>query len=268
LGSDDYKAETRLYGESEEWYRYNVLETGLRSQISKNLNKYLTAAVFVQGKEVSTTDEGIATADLGQTKYFVSSAGASLTLDTRSPDKLNPRSGWIGDIIGEIASSSLGSTIQFTRATGRLTYYFPVTANTLLALGARAGWMTPLSGDAFNIPIEERFFNGGSTSVRSFPERRLGPTDYHGYTIVGDTFMTYNAEYQFPIYGGVIGAAFIDAGSVGETSGDTGPMRFGVGPGLRYASPVGPLRIDVGFNPDRRPGERHMMIQISVGMAF
>jgi outer membrane protein assembly complex protein YaeT len=268
LGSDDYKAETRLYGESEEWYRYNVLETGLRSQISKNLNKYLTAAVFVQGKEVSTTDEGIATADLGQTKYFVSSAGASLTLDTRSPDKLNPRSGWIGDIIGEIASSSLGSTIQFTRATGRLTYYFPVTANTLLALGARAGWMTPLSGDAFNIPIEERFFNGGSTSVRSFPERRLGPTDYHGYTIGGDTFMTYNAEYQFPIYGGVIGAAFIDAGSVGETSGDTGPMRFGVGPGLRYASPVGPLRIDVGFNPDRRPGERHMMIQISVGMAF
>jgi outer membrane translocation and assembly module TamA len=128
--------------------------------------------------------------------------------------------------------------------------------------------MTPLSGDADNIPIDERFFNGGSTSVRSFPERRLGPADYHGYTIGGDTFTTFNAEYQFPLYNTILGAVFIDAGSVGATPGDMGPMRFGVGPGLRYASPVGPVRIDVGFNPDRATGERHMMIHISFGMAF
>jgi outer membrane translocation and assembly module TamA len=47
-----------------------------------------------------------------------------------------------------------------------------------------------------------------------------------------------------------------------------GPMRFGIGPGLRYASPVGPVRIDVGFNPDRRTGERRMVIHVSFGMAF
>jgi len=80
--------------------------------------------------------------------------------------------------------------------------------------------------------------------------------------------MTFNAEYQFPLYGQLIGAVFTDAGSVGETPADTGPLRYAVGPGLRYASPVGPLRIDVGFNPDRRTGERHMMIHISFGMAF
>jgi outer membrane translocation and assembly module TamA len=60
----------------------------------------------------------------------------------------------------------------------------------------------------------------------------------------------------------------MDAGSVGDAPGQIGPMRFAIGPGLRYASPVGPARIDVGFNPDRQPGERHFMIQISVGMAF
>jgi outer membrane protein insertion porin family len=264
----DYKFETRIFGQSEDWFKYNVFETGIRPQISKDLTKNLQAAVFMQGKEVSTTDEGIAAADLGPDKYFVSSAGASITLDTRGPDKLNPRSGIIADAISEVASAALGSTVSFARVTGRFTYYIPLTSKTLLALGARAGWMTPLHGSPDEIPIDERFFNGGSTSVRSFPERRLGPSDYHGYTIGGDTFTTFNAEYQFPLYNPILGAIFCDAGSVGANSGEIGPMRFAIGPGLRYASPVGPARIDVGFNPDRQPGERHLMIQISVGMAF
>ena len=263
-----YKFETRIYGQTEDWYRYNVFETGIRPQISKDINPYLTAAIFLQGREVETTDEGITPSMLGPAHYFVSSIGSSLTLDTRTPDKLNPRQGLIGDVIGEVATASLGSTVEYVRGTARLTYYIPLTSRTLLALGARGGWMDPLDGGAESIPLDERFFNGGSTTVRSFPERRLGPTDYHGYNVGGDTFMTFNAEYQFPLYGQLIGAVFTDAGSVGETPADTGPLRYAVGPGLRYASPVGPLRIDVGFNPDRRTGERHMMIHISFGMAF
>jgi outer membrane protein assembly complex protein YaeT len=264
----DFKFEARLFGQSEEWYRYNVLETGIRPRLSRKITKNLEAAVFVQGKEVKVTDEGISPSMLGPTSYFVSTIGGSLTLDTRSPDKLNPRSGLIGDVIGEVASSALGSTVEFARATGRLTYYIPTSTHTLLALGGRAGWMQPLHGNPDDIPIDERFFNGGSTSVRSFLERRLGPTDYHGYTVGGDTFTTFNAEYQFPLYGSIIGAAFADAGSVGDSPSAIGPMRYGVGPGLRYASPVGPLRIDIGFNPDRREGERRMVIHISFGMAF
>jgi outer membrane translocation and assembly module TamA len=104
--------------------------------------------------------------------------------------------------------------------------------------------------------------------VRSFLERRLGPSDWHGYTIGGDTFTTFNAEYQFPVFGSLIGAVFADAGSVGGSPDSMGSMRYGVGPGIRYGSPVGPLRVDVGFNPDRRTGERQMVIQISFGMAF
>jgi outer membrane protein assembly complex protein YaeT len=264
----DYAFQMRLFGQSEEWYRYNVFETGFRPQISKQITKQLQAAVFMEGKEVSTTDEGIDPSVIGPTKYFVSSIGSSLTLDTRAPDKLNPRQGLIGDIVGEIASTSLGSTVEFMRATARLTYYLPLTSRTLLALGARGGWMRPLGGNADDLPLDERFFNGGSQSVRSFPERRLGPEDWHGYPIGGDTFTTCNVEYQFPLYGSLIGALFADAGSVGASPTTMGRMRYGVGPGLRYASPVGPLRIDLGFNPDRRRGERRMVIHISFGMAF
>ncbi|MGA3170835.1 MAG: BamA/TamA family outer membrane protein [Chthoniobacteraceae bacterium] len=268
LLESDYQLDARLFGQSEQWYRYSVFETGFKPQISKQITQQLDAAVFLQAKEVSTTDQGIDPSEIGPTSYFVSTAGASLTLDTRAPDKLNPRSGMIGTLIGEVASSALGSTVEFARVTGRLSYYIPVTANTLLALGARGGWMEPLEGNSDDIPIDERFFNGGSRSVRSFPERRLGPEDWHGYPIGGDTFTTFNIEYNFPVYGSLIGAVFADAGSVGATPNSVGTMRYGVGPGLRYASPVGPLRVDVGINPDRRTGERHVMFQISFGMAF
>jgi outer membrane protein assembly factor BamA len=265
--NSDYKFETRIYGESEDWYRYNTFDIGIRPRISKDLTKYLTGSVFLEGKEITVTDEGIAPSLLGPTQSFVSSAGGSLTLDTRT-DKLNPRQGVIADVIGEVATSAIGSNEEFARVTGRFTYYIPVTSKTLIALGARAGWLDPLRGNPDDISIGERFFNGGSTTVRSFPERRLGPSDYHGYNIGGDTFQTYNAEYQFPIHDAILGAVFADAGSVGRTPSKTGPMRFALGPGLRYASPVGPARLDIGFNPDRRTGERHFMIQISVGMAF
>jgi len=266
--NSDYALDVRLYGQSEQWYRYKVLETGIRPQISRQITKQLQAAVFFSAKQVNTQDQGIDPSKIGRTSYFVSSAGASLTFDTRKPDKLSPREGMIGSLVGEVASSSLGSTVQFARATAGLSYYIPVTSNTLLALGAHGGWMTPLEGSPDDIPIDERFFNGGSRSVRSFPERRLGPTDWHGYPIGGDTFTTFNAEYQFPVWGQLIGAVFADAGSVGENPDSVGTMRYAVGPGLRYGSPVGPLRFDVGINPDRSPGERRVMFQISFGMAF
>jgi len=268
LFESDFALKVRLYGESEQWYKYKVLETGFRPEISRQLTKQLQASVFALAKEVSTTDEGIDSSVIGNTEYFVSSLGTSLTLDTRSPDKLNPRQGLIGDVVADVASTALESSVEFVRATGRLSYYIPVTSKSMLALGARAGWMRPLSGNPIDIPINERFFNGGSRSVRSFPERRLGPMDWHGYNIGGDTFTTFNAEYQFPVFGDLLGAIFADAGSVGYTSHNFGLMRYAVGPGLRYASPVGPLRLDVGYNPDHRNGERHFMVQISFGMAF
>jgi outer membrane protein assembly complex protein YaeT len=264
-----YQFETRAFGESEDWYRYNELEEGIRPQFSRQITKQFQVALFAQAKEVTITDEGITpVALLGREHYLVNTIGTSVTLDTRSPDKLNPRQGVLADLIADAATRALGSKVDFGRVTGKLTYYIPVTSKTLLALGARAGWMDPLHGAYTEIPIGERFFNGGSTSVRSFPERRLSPTDHHGYNIGGDTFTTFNVEYQFPLYGSVIGALFTDAGSVGASPTDMGAMRYAVGPGLRYASPVGPARLDIAFNPDRQTGERMMMIQISVGMAF
>src|SRR5207248_9445645 len=116
--------------------------------------------------------------------------------------------------------------------------------------------------DALPISIDERFFNGGSTTVRSFAERDLGPHN-RGNSIGGEFFSVFNVEFTFPLYGELLGAAFFDAGNLLPSSNDPfasvtagfHEMRYAVGLGLRYKLPIGPIRLDYGYNPDRRPSE-------------
>ncbi len=126
-----------------------------------------------------------------------------------------------------------------------------------------------------DIPIDERFFNGGSTTVRSFAERDLGPHD-NGDPIGGEFFTVFNVEYTFPIYGELQGAAFVDAGNLlpglddlfdGVTA-SFDDMRYAVGLGLRYKLPIGPIRLDYGYNPDRHEDEDTGAFHFSFGFAF
>jgi outer membrane translocation and assembly module TamA len=133
-------------------------------------------------------------------------------------------------------------------------------------LGARVGAIQPATS---SIPIDARFFNGGATTVRSFAERELGPKDKQNNPLGGEFYTVLNAEFTFPISGGLKGAVFVDAGNL--TSWDQAgfdDMRTGIGVGLGYALPVGPLRLDFGINPDRRRGEDFGAFHFSFGAAF
>jgi outer membrane protein assembly factor BamA len=124
--------------------------------------------------------------------------------------------------------------------------------------------------EANTLPIDERFFNGGGTTVRSFTERDLGPHDLHGHPLGGEFYTVFNAEYTFPIFGELQGAVFADAGNLLPTSDQPGldDMRYALGLGLRYKLPIGPIRLDYGFNPDRHPGEDFGAFNVSFGFAF
>ena len=143
-----------------------------------------------------------------------------------------------------------------------------------LAFGARVGIIHSLTGggsdEATAIPIDERFFNGGADTVRSFGERDLGPHDNHGHPVGGEFFTVFNVEYTFPILGELQGAIFTDAGNLLPTSEDIGlnDMRYAIGAGLRYKLPVGPIRLDYGVNPDPRPFEDFGAFHFSFGFAF
>ena len=119
---------------------------------------------------------------------------------------------------------------------------------------------------AAGVPIDERFFNGGSTTVRSFYETELSPKDTENHPIGGLARSIFNVEYDVPIYGDLVGAAFFDAGGTGNTPLDN--FATAVGGGVRYNLPIGPVRVDYGVNPAPRKNQSSSVLSLSFGFAF
>lgn len=198
----------------------------------------------------------------------LSSFRAELTLDRRD-DILEPRRGSIHHVGVEYAGSELGSSIDFLRYTFRASYIIPVWRNVGLALSGRGGVIRAV-GSTREIPLQERFFSGGARSVRSYPEREMGPKDLGNHPIGGESFLTLNAEVRFPIYGPVRGVLFYDMGNLTVRSSDFGFRDFNhaIGTGLRIATPIGPIRFDAGYNPDRDHGEDLWALHFNLGYPF
>ena len=272
---------------------YSKFELGGRVTLSRQItDKYSIGLVF-GGRHVEITDATIKPEFLGRTSYFISSVGFTQTLDLRKNPLVAPR-GFVFDNTVDLATSVIGSDIDLLRSTGRVSYYLSFAPDqpqlvaedleksslrkwferSLLAFGARAGVVYPLdtagSSAALAIPIDERFFTGGSTTVRSFAERDLGPRDLRGNPIGGEFYSIFNVEYTFPIYGELLGAVFVDAGNLLPDARSPGlnDMRYGIGAGLRYNLPIGPVRIDYGVNPSPREDEAFGAFHFSFGFAF
>src|ERR1700736_3818070 len=234
---------------------YSKFELGGRLELSRKITKQYEAGLSFSGRHVEVTSADIKDIFLGQTSYYVNTIGFTHTLDLRKSPLVSPRGLVVNNTV-DVATSGWGSDIEFVRATGRASYYIGfgeesqapgVTlaedpnrsaferwySQTLLAFGARGGVIHNLGSEStpFDLPIDERFFNGGSTTVRSFSERDLGPHDRRGHPLGGEFFTVFNAEYTFPIYGELQGALFVDAGNLLPSSDDPGfnDMRYAIG---------------------------------------
>ena len=120
------------------------------------------------------------------------------------------------------------------------------------------------------LPLFERFYLGGPNSVRSFKFRQLSPQDESGNRIGGNSEVLGNLEYLIPLPLGFRLAGFFDIGQVYGFGSDfdLSTLRKAAGPGFRWQSPFGPIRIDYGVNLDRKKGENFGAVQFSVGTPF
>ena len=289
LFDTEYALKARLYALTFDFDAYEKFEAGARVDLSRKITKQYEVGVVATARHVEVTDSDIPPALLGRTSYQVNSLGYTQTLDLRKSPLTQPR-GVVFDNTFDYASEAFGSEIEFVRSTARVSYYLPfapekkvVNVNpdadeedggfgrwfrrSHVAAGARVGVIHGLGGT--EIPIDERFYNGGGTTVRSYPERELGPK-FDGDEIGGEFFTVFNLEYTFPIWGELMGAVFFDAGNLLPYVEDAGfsDMRYAIGFGLRYALPIGPLRIDYGINPDPRGDDPFGAFHFSFGFAF
>ncbi len=292
----DFVFTARAFALTFDYDGYTKFELGGRFELSRKITKNDEIALIFSPRHVEITDSQIRPNFLlGPSEYQVDTIGLTNTLDMRESPYVNPRGFLVANTL-DVAASGLGSDIEFIRGTMRVGYYLPFGPKPLtpgvvddqstesgfprwfhqssIAFGARVGIIHSLSGsggdEATAIPIDERFFIGGASTVRSFGERELGPHDNHGHPVGGEFYTVFNAEYTFPIFGELQGAIFTDAGNLLPTSEDIGlsDMRYAIGAGLRYKLPVGPIRLDYGVNPDPHQFEDFGAFHFSFGFAF
>ena len=254
---------TRLFLRNRIELGYEKREAGLRGQLSRKLTPHLQVAAFGVIRTVEISNAELLEADLGDAAYQIGTAGLSATYDRRN-SVLNPTSGWIAALNADTNTLDNGHT--FARTTGRLSWHYPLPGKIRFAASARVGLLSQKSA----VPIDERFFLGGSTTVRSFQQRELGLEPGKPAPTGGSAYSLVNLEADFPLWNKVRGTLFFDSGSL-SPDGLTVPtsnFRSAVGLGLRYALPVGPIRLDVGINPSPRPAEAWGATNLSFGFAF
>ncbi len=126
------------------------------------------------------------------------------------------------------------------------------------------------SGRDHDLQIFRRFFAGGINSTRGYGRYKVGPLTDGRDPIGGRSLLEWNLEFRTPLYGGLGGVVFFDAGEVRlpPFSYNTADLQFGVGFGLRYQTIVGPIRVDLGFPLERPRGEAGWQVHFSIGQAF
>lgn len=208
------------------------------------------------------------------------SLGPFVIYDDRD-NSFAPHSGIFDSLRLRVAPTQLGSQIPFFKLTGQHAQYVPITDGLTFVYVARGGYAVPFNGGDI-IPIRERFFLGGGTTVRGFAENSIGPTggptvDPYGQIVNpggdplgGDLAINLNTELRFPLLYGFGGVGFVDGGGVylQDLSISIHNFRRSAGLGLRYMTPVGPLSLDYGFKLDRRTGESVGEVHFSVGTIF
>ena len=128
------------------------------------------------------------------------------------------------------------------------------------------------------MPFSRKFFLGGATSVRGWGRYELSPLSESGLPIGGNSMFEYSLEGRERLIGSFGAVLFFDTGNVWANSWDIrlNDLRYAVGPGLRYQTPVGPIRFDFGYQLNPIPGlivngtpqSRRWRIHFSIGQAF
>ena len=201
--------------------------------------------------------------------YSVTSLTGSFIWDRRN-DPINPHRGSFLSLALEKAFPLLEDESNYVKTFIRNQHYVPILSEVIFNMTFRLGF----GGGKMNIPIHERFFAGGSNSFRGERFDELGPVDeVSGKPVGGEALLLLNFEVTFPIFSAfrdLRGTFFYDVGNVFERIEDIAlvSMQNAVGFGIRYRTPLGPIRLELGWNLNDPREERKPLVFFTIGNLF
>lgn len=187
----------------------------------------------------------------------------------RSDDPLNPKSGFRLRANIQPTAVAGDDSLLFLRTDLQGSAYLPIQDGGKTVLAGRARIGSILGGEELTIPSDRLFYSGGAGSVRGFEYQGVGPRLPDGTPRGGLSLFETSLEVRRDIGRNFGAAVFVDAGSIGfQEYPNFNNLRYAVGAGVRYNLPFGPIRADIAFPLDRRPGDSDFQIYVSLGQAF
>src|SRR5271157_200794 len=259
---------TGLYEDSSDIRTFSYKREEASAQLSQRLSKATTLFYRYTYRRV-----GIDQATLKITSFLIPLLSQPVRLglisggliQDRRDDPVDPHRGFYNTLDVGLAEHAFGSQRNFLRFLARNATYHPIGKKVVLARSTEFGdiYAFRYSGDPLDaIPLPERFFGGGGTSQRGFPENQAGPRDpVTGFPLGGTAVLFNQTELRFPLIGENFGGVlFHDAGNAYSSLGnlsfrvsqrnlrDFDYMVHAVGFGIRYRTPVGPIRVDLAYS--------------------
>ena len=260
-----------IYNQNRDFGDYDKSSVGGRLRLGTMLVEYtrLFWSYSYDVSDISNIDSDVS--DLvrdSRGTNVTSSTTVSLKYDSRDR-KFNPTEGHSDTVSVEYAG--LGGDIGFTKYLAESGWYYPLFLSTVGLLHGKGGYVREHSTGF--LPDYERFYLGGMNSVRGFGWRDIHAEDKNGDDIGGDQFIQFNIEWIIPLVkdAGLMGVFFVDAGNVygDDEKFDPTDLRKGGGAGIRWFSPMGPIRLEYGWILDpKRNEDTGGRWEFSVGTLF
>ena len=279
---------------------FNFRTREVRGEAGMHLSRYVSVAARYAFQHTKLFDEKFAPDDpvvplidrlFPQVR--LSKFSNSVIRDSRD-DLLDPSRGSFLALNSDVAARGIGSEVGFVKTFAQAFQYYrlPLRRRIILATAQRVGLAhgfprtvqtteedgSVTSQTVQDLPASERFFAGGDTTVRGFSLDRLGTEktiSESGFPTGGNGEIVLNVELRIDAAKGLAGVTFLDAGNIFPNASDLDvtDLRPAAGFGVHYRSPVGPIRVELGFNLAPRvlvPGtrEKRMVLHISLGQAF
>ncbi|HUK33310.1 MAG TPA: outer membrane protein assembly factor, partial [Vicinamibacterales bacterium] len=290
-----FEPHTSLHVVGQQWYSYtpayNSTTTGVTTGATYRLRQNTTASLSVTS-EYDTSSIAPSVQNNAQLRNNLIALG--LNPDTNeqrgqlnsikieghhstADNILNPHSGYQLTLAFEQAGQLLPGTFKFTQVTGEARHYLPFGTRVVWANRAQFGNLAAATSDPATVPFSRKFFLGGANSIRGWGIYEVSPLA-DGLPVGGNSMFLFSSEARAIIHGNFGAVAFLDTGNVWANSWavNLGDLRYAVGSGLRYTTPVGPLRIDFGYQLNPIPGllvngspqTRRWRVHFSIGQAF
>jgi outer membrane protein insertion porin family len=250
--------------------RYRIERYAASAGVEKQLTDRLKAEFYYEYSIVRTTDvqPDVVLTREDEGTLAISSLRPSLVYDSRD-NPFDPTRGVVAGLSFKVASYLLFSETDFVKTTLYASTFHRLSKRIVLALSARGGLAYGYN-DTTELPLVERFFLGGRFSVRGYEQDTLGPRGADNNPTGGNVFAMGSVEFRTYIGRGFSIVPFLDFGNVWVQASDIDPLdiKFTTGLGLRYGTPVGPLRVDYGIKLKRGRDESKGELHFSIGHAF